>query len=124
MSVTHDTIEKYIVRLKYLEAEVEKKTLDIVHIVDRLRSSRNQLDGVNSWNKSLSQLKPDLRTAIAIAEEQDKTISKTETAIKSLKKGTVDKEIVNKFTIVSLEGKCNTLADKIKGANASTKYAI
>ena len=34
MSVTHDTTEKHIVRLKYLESEVEKKTLYIVDIVD------------------------------------------------------------------------------------------
>ena len=76
MSVTHDTVEKHIVRLKDLEAEVEKKTLHIVDLVDRMRSSRKQLDGVNSQNKALFQLKPDLRTDIAIAEEQDKTISK------------------------------------------------
>ena len=37
MSVTHDTAEKHVVRLKILEAEVEKKTLDIVDIVDRPR---------------------------------------------------------------------------------------
>ena len=76
MFVTHDTAEKHIVRLKDLEAEVKKKTLNIIDIVDIPRSSRKQLDGVNSQNKALSQLKPDLRTAIAIAEEQDKTISK------------------------------------------------
>ena len=67
MSVTHDTAEKNIVILKDLEAEVEKKTLYIVDIVDRPRSSRKHLDGVNSQNKALSQLKPDIRTAIAIA---------------------------------------------------------
>ena len=38
---------KHIVRLKDLEAEVKKKNLDIVDIVDRPRSSRKQLDGVN-----------------------------------------------------------------------------
>ena len=85
--VTHGTAEKHIVRLKDLEAEVEKKTLDIVDIVDRPRSSRKQLDGVNSQNKALSQLKPDLRTDISIAEEQDKIISQMETAIKYLEKG-------------------------------------
>ena len=101
MSVTHETTEKHIVRLKDLEAEVENKTLDIVDIVDRPRSSRNQLDGVNSQNKYVSQLRPDLRTAIAVAEEQDKTISKMENAIKSFEKGAADKEIINKSTIVS-----------------------
>ena len=40
MSVTHDTVEKHILSLKDLEAEVEKKTLDVVDIVDRLRSCR------------------------------------------------------------------------------------
>ena len=54
MSVTRDTAEKNIVRLNYLEAEVEKKTLDIVDIFDRPSSSRKQLDGVNSQNKALS----------------------------------------------------------------------
>ena len=87
MFVTHDTAEKHIVRLKDLEAEVKKKTLDIDDIVDRPRSSRKQLDGVHFHNKALSQLKPDLSTAIAIAEEQDKTISKIETAIKYLENG-------------------------------------
>ena len=86
MSVTHDTTEKHIVRLKVLEGEVENKTLDIVDIVDRPRSSRKKLDGVNSQNKALSQFKPDLRTAIAISEEQDKNISKMKTAIKCLEK--------------------------------------
>ena len=47
MSVTHDTTEKNIVRLKDSDAEVEKKMLNIVDIVDRPRSSRKQLDGVN-----------------------------------------------------------------------------
>ena len=47
-----------------------------------------------------------------------------ETRIKSLEKGAADKDILNKFTIVSLEGKCNTLADRIKEANDSTKSAI
>ena len=84
MSITHDTAEEHIVRLKDLGAEVEKKTLYIVDIVDRPRSSMKKLDGVNSQNKSLSQLKPNLRTAIATAEEQDKTISKMKTAIKYL----------------------------------------
>ena len=69
MSVTHVTAEKHIVRLKDSEAEVEKKTLHIVEIVDRPGSSRKQLHGVNSQNKVLSQLKPDLRTVIAIVEE-------------------------------------------------------
>ena len=46
-----------------------------------------------------------------------------ETSIKSLEKGAADKEIINRFTIVSLEEKCNTLVDRIKEANASTKYA-
>ena len=69
MSITHDTEEKHIVRLKDLEAEVKKKTLDIVDLVDIMRSSRKQLDGVNYHNKALPQLKPDLRTAIAIEEE-------------------------------------------------------
>ena len=111
-------------RLKDLEAKVEKKTLDIVDIVDRPRSSRKQLDGFNFQNKALSQLKPYLRTAIVIAEEQDKTISKMETTIKSLEKGAADKDIVNKSTIVSLNGKCNTLAYRIREANASAKSAI
>ena len=44
MSVTHDTAEKNIVRLKDLEAEVEKKILYIVDIFDRPRSSRKNLD--------------------------------------------------------------------------------
>ena len=64
ISVTHDTAKKHIVRLKDLEAEVEKKKLNIVDIVDRPSSSRKQLDGVNSHNKALSQLKSDLRTSI------------------------------------------------------------
>ena len=89
-----------------------------------MRSSRNQLDGVNSQNKALSQLNSDIRTDIAIAEEQDKNFSKMETAIKYLEKGAADKEIVNKSTIVSLEDKCNTLEDRIKEVNASTKSAI
>ena len=72
MSVTHYTAEKYIVRLKDLESEVKKETLDIVGIVDRQSSSRKQLDGVNFQTKAISRLKPDLRTVIAIAEEQDK----------------------------------------------------
>ena len=124
MSFTHYTAEKYIVRLKDLEAEVEKKTLDIFDLVDRLSSSKKQLDGVNSQIKALSQLKPDIRTAISIAEEQDKTISKIETAIKSLEKVAADKEIVNKSTIVSLEDKCNTLEERIKEVDSSTKSAI
>ena len=124
MSVTHDTTEKHIVRLKVLEGEVENKTLDIVDIVDRPRSSRKKLDGVNSQNKALSQFKPDLRTAIAIAEEQEKTISKIQTAKKSIEKGAADKEIVNKSTIVSSYDKCNTLADRIEEVNASTKFYI
>ena len=66
MSVTHDTLEKHILRLKDLEAKVQNKTLDIVDIVDRPRSYRKQLDGVNSQNKVLYQLKPNLRNAIAI----------------------------------------------------------
>ena len=44
-----------------------------------------------------------------------------ETAIKSLEKGAADKDILNKSTIVSLEDKCKTLADRIKEANAYTK---
>ena len=47
-----------------------------------------------------------------------------ETAIKSLGKGVSDKQIVNKSTILSLEDTCNTLADRIKEANASTKSTI
>ena len=47
-----------------------------------------------------------------------------ETSIKYLEKGAADKEIINKSTIVSLEEKCNTLPDRIKEVNASTKYAI
>ena len=47
-----------------------------------------------------------------------------ETTIKSLEKGAEDKDIVNKSTIVSLEDKCNTLADRIEEANAYTKSAI
>ena len=101
-----------------------KKTLDISDIIDRPRSSREQLDGVNSQNKDISQLKPDIRTAISIAEKQDKTISKMETAMKYLEKGAADKEIVNKSTVVSLEDKCNTLADRTKEANAYTKSDI
>ena len=46
------------------------------------------------------------------------------TAIKPLEKDAEDKEIVNKSTIVSLEDKCNTLADSIKEVNTSTKYSI
>ena len=46
-----------------------------------------------------------------------------ETEIKSLEKGAADKEIVNKSTVVSLEDKCNILADRIKEANASTESA-
>ena len=65
--------------MKDFEAEVEKKTLDIVDLVYRLRSSMKQLDGVSSQNKALSQLKPDKRTAIAIAEEQGGGFSKMET---------------------------------------------
>ena len=68
MYVTHDTAEKHIVRLKDLEAEVENKTFDILDIVDIPSSSMKQLDEVNSQNKALSQLKPDLRTSISIAE--------------------------------------------------------
>ena len=124
MSVTHYTAEEHIVRLKDLEDEFEKKTLNIVDIVDRPRSSLKQLDGVNSQNRALSQLKPDLRTSIAIAEEQDKNILKMKTAIKSLEKGAADKEILNKSTILSLEDKCNTLEYSIKEVNASTKSAI
>ena len=84
-----------------MESEVEKKTIDIVDLNDILKSSRKQLDGINYQNKALSQLKPDLRTAIVIAEEQDKNISKMENAIKSLEKDAADKEIINKSTIVS-----------------------
>ena len=69
ISVTHGTTEKHIVRLKDFKAEVEKKTLYIVDIVDKPRSIWKQLGGFNSQNKVLSQLKPDLRTAIAIVEE-------------------------------------------------------
>ena len=69
MSVTHDTAKKHIARLKVLEDEFKKKALEIVDIIDRPMSFRKQIDGVNSQNKSLSQLKPDLRTAISIAEE-------------------------------------------------------
>ena len=47
-----------------------------------------------------------------------------ETAIKSLEKGAADKKILNKSTIVFLEDKCNTLEDRLKEVNASTKYAI
>ena len=47
-----------------------------------------------------------------------------ETAIKSLEKGAADKEILNKSTIVFLEDKCNTLEDRLKEVNASTKSAI
>ena len=124
MFVTHDTAEKHIARLKVLEDEFKKKALEIVDIIDRPMSFRKQIDGVNSQNKSLSQLKPDLRAVIAIAEEQDKTISKMEPAIESLEKGAADKKIVNKSTIVSLEKKCDTLADRVKEVNASTKSDI
>ena len=46
------------------------------------------------------------------------------TAIKSIEKGVADKEIVNKSTIVYLEDICNTLEDRMKDMNASTKSAI
>ena len=49
-------------------------------------------------------------------------MSKMETANKSHEKGAAGNEILNKSTILSLEENCNTLADRIKEANASTKY--
>ena len=47
-----------------------------------------------------------------------------ENAIESFEKGAADKEIVNKYTILCLEEKFNTLADRIKEANAYTKSDI
>ena len=47
-----------------------------------------------------------------------------EPAIESLEKGAADKKNVNKSTIVSLEKKCDTLADRVKEVNASTKSDI
>ena len=47
-----------------------------------------------------------------------------ETAIKFIEKGAADKVIVNKYTSVPLEGKCNTIAKMVREANAYTESAI